>query len=878
MKKITLAILTAVMLLCGLCSCQLSDILGGLGTGGGNTGPAYNLLVTSENATALDVAEIRAAIFNLTGDITVVADTDPAKDGEIVFGDADRDVTEAAKEKLEAEIGKSTAEVGYIIYADGKSIAVYWNNDELKAMAIHAFLTKIVDTAKLEVEEGILASACYTMRALRSESEWFELSQAADPEVYNALKELSAYYDGAVILGWLANLWDNDVGAFYFSASARDNEPFRPDIESTNQALGWLSNNNVLKDQNTLPNDIKLKLVTFAKSLQSETDGYFYHPQWPQGRDKLQVDRYGRDLSWASSIITRFTVDTDGDGTEEQQYPNWCTPSGVKCELHKDGGSCSFATATTNAGIGLSTPVLASSRAITVGINDSAVSAVSRVKNSSQVIAVASAKPDYSSPEAFVAWLEATNTNIKEHSGNAQIINAQQDMIIGNGYCDELLDFLDRIQEEVYDEQSRNEETCTGLWQYYDDYHAVWGLLKYTPFYNDNVYGRELKYAEEIVRTCLRVIMLPADGRFQANDIYNQWQGMQALFNNVKKHNPKKLDSLYEIVRENAADYISNSIAKLEYFKSPEGAFAFLSTGRSSTTLYGTPVSNGEYEGDVNATVLLCSMYRCMFSCLGYDVIHLASPDDLDGFLYTIRNLEPVSKNELPTPTTIDFESDEALLGGGKLGNLSGGATLLNTEKSYKISGVVTAEGDNNVLQFNSKVSAASYGDGLTFDTTGLVGENCIVFESDICVASASINDIIQIRIGDFYRLRLNKSGSGIRIYEMLETSGAVTPKTVTTSLKMGEWFRLRIECYKSDDNLEAPRFKIFINGQHVLTSENYYGINGNNANETASTVLFRAYKSAENEIYFDNCFFHVQHKYFDPDNHTLTDARDAEE
>jgi hypothetical protein len=83
-----------------------------------------------------------------------------------------------------------------------------------------------------------------------------------------------------------------------------------------------------------MPDDIKKKLVTFAREMQSAKDGLFYHPQWPQEKSLLATDRYGRDYGNATSIINRFTYDTDGDGIPNKLYPKYCVANGTKCAIH----------------------------------------------------------------------------------------------------------------------------------------------------------------------------------------------------------------------------------------------------------------------------------------------------------------------------------------------------------------------------------------------------------------------------------------------------------------------------------------------------------------------------------------------------------------
>jgi len=114
------------------------------------------------------------------------------------------------------------------------------------------------------------------------------------------MKLLLRLYDER-ILEWYANLFDPEIGGFYYSNSGRDTEGYLPDIESTVQALNSLETAGILKGgTRTLPEWAQKKVLAFAKSLQDPEDGYFYHPQW--GKD-VATSRRGRDLSWATEVI-----------------------------------------------------------------------------------------------------------------------------------------------------------------------------------------------------------------------------------------------------------------------------------------------------------------------------------------------------------------------------------------------------------------------------------------------------------------------------------------------------------------------------------------------------------------------------------------------
>ena len=121
-------------------------------------------------------------------------------------------------------------------------------------------------------------------------NKWEQLERIASPEVVAALKKLNAYFDGRKIAEWAANLYDPEVGGFYYSNSARDNEGYAPDLESTCQILHLLTGNGGYKSSDdALPDDIKQKIVDFVKrriflssSMAEGTGKSQQRPLWPR--------------------------------------------------------------------------------------------------------------------------------------------------------------------------------------------------------------------------------------------------------------------------------------------------------------------------------------------------------------------------------------------------------------------------------------------------------------------------------------------------------------------------------------------------------------------------------------------------------------------
>ena len=801
--------------------------------------------------------------------LSLYTDVAAIASGEVVFGESDRAITLAAKKELEQKIAQSSKDdCGYIIYTDGKNIAVYWTVSDMGAIALQKFVDTVLNEKGLVVDAGVLASELYVKREYESEKHWIALAAKADEKTYNAIRTLYNYFDGRKMIGWMANLYDPEIGGFYYSNSARDTAGFLPDIESTSQLLGMVVSTGAIANRNDyIPNEIKAKIVEFAKSLQSTEDGYFYHPQWPQGRDKLQTDRYGRDMGSATNTITSFWLDTDGDGKyDTKQYPNWCAPNGVKCALHQGTDEkCSFPVATTAI-----TDSMESAVVTTVSV--SVQSAVSKISTST-VKPVVSQYPDYSSRAAFSAWLEEYNKSIRVDSGAAHNLAAIQSEIIQHGYADIVLDHLNRNLMLTYEEQLKAGEEPTGLWQTDINYRLVWSLLKYAVWYNNGAHGcafpKELiPYA---VKSCIKVTALEPDGEYRMNDLYNQWTSVQSLISNVNKFysDTEKVEiknQIYEIMRENAADLVANSLKKIEPFKMDDGSFAYQSNGKSMTTIYGTPIAMGVREGDVNAVALCVGMYEAIFDCLGLPEVPLCTADDGEYFVSELLSCEPIKKQG-QTDGTFTFEDGTYSSVDIKFGHANSGSSLTVVDDP---------DGDDLALYFVS-LSGTSAGDGVEFRPASH-GSSCYIFETDIYVTSETSDGyVVQITMGTRYMMTLKKSGNTVSFGDApsdAHMNGQLTWATFSTD----EWHRIRVEYYPQGDTngIDTPKIKIWFDEEYLGVSDNYFGsYDGKLTSGLYTKVYFYSMKVPNTYIYLDNCFFASDDKVFDENDEDITDFRD---
>lgn len=138
---------------------------------------------------------------------------------------------------------------------------------------------------------------------------------------------------GKEIIDWLISLYDPESGGFYYSISARDTEGFLPDLESTYQAVYLLQQGGMYKSgavsEKIIPKPVQEGFIEYARELQDEEDGYFYHTHWGK---KVPPSRKNRDLMWARGLINKFggsfkyplpeerikaSVEADGDSQKE---------------------------------------------------------------------------------------------------------------------------------------------------------------------------------------------------------------------------------------------------------------------------------------------------------------------------------------------------------------------------------------------------------------------------------------------------------------------------------------------------------------------------------------------------------------------------------
>ncbi len=578
-----------------------------------------------------------------------VTDDNPESKNELVVGRCDRDSSRTAYTLLEVNEQESVFEARYVIYSSGNSVALAYDEVRGYEQYIIDHVTSVFEAEFVKDGEPLNMSAGVSYVGVidlmeyqdaadevSKETLWKNFENAAGSEAAAVLKEkYEEIYSADGLVNWFAGLFDTELGGFYYSNSARDNEQvyysgayydLLPDIESTAQALGFIESSGLLRGwssiSNALPEWMCEAIVKFVKEKQDE-NGYFYHPQWTKAMVDAQLSRRGRDLSNAVGILAKFGAS-----------PTYDTMTGVKGDgLLYDG-----------------TPV--SKEALTLPIGASSTIMVSYILKTSS--AVPSHMQDEESFRAYLAGFESPDGSkyiLRDSYWIGNQLSAQASQIkgrdaqlkaAGESYTlTEILgEWLDSYCQEETGTWSQSYDSESGAWKANTIYDALNGLMKISSAYQ--ALGLALPYPEASVKTAIETITT-TDKNYTVCYAYNSWVAICNIMNNVNKHKPvleaeKIISDIRTTLRSNAAALIAATLDKQAIFLCEDGSFSYNENSTSATS-QGLPVAiSGTKEGDVNATVI-CTVgtLEHMFSALGYPEVPILYRGDFNRMLLLIE-------------------------------------------------------------------------------------------------------------------------------------------------------------------------------------------------------------------------------------------------
>ena len=536
---------------------------------------------------------------------------------EIVIGDTAREITAKAKaallEKIEENkenITKSGAEedevTGFIIYAEGETLAVVWKDFQIAPKA----LEYLADNLTALSGDGVLYTDVFSIMDYLTEHEkklyeekWARL-EAKLPEKYRAdlireMKLLNSLrtHESAK---WLGSLYDPETGGWYISRSARETEGFGPDIESTFYALSLVGYTGMAemfdgedymeKFTYAYPKDILDKVGNWLYNLQDE-DGYFYVPQWPKKyiEENGKQIRITRDVGSAKRILRALGI----------------TPK------YSDAGS---------------------------GAKDSKSALLTQ----------------YESVENFREYLLGFDRELE----NATDSERGWKFYLWGSYFQSTLNLMnDEMRKMMVEFFNKHQNPKNGVWTEELYYNSTNAIHKICSVYNS--VGAPMNYIDEMIDSTLEI--LNWDVETKPTDsccaIYNVWSVFPYLYSNIRKcgeGTPEEREIRCEekkaLVYEGAAKAINTTYHQIkELFL--EGGEVSVSRGRSYTSVYGCPAALGIKEGDIGGYLLGAydvEQYVFLALELGDYTIPLFTEKDRLAFMQAVRDAKPPVKKPNP--------------------------------------------------------------------------------------------------------------------------------------------------------------------------------------------------------------------------------------
>lgn len=411
-------------------------------------------------------------------------------------------------------------------------------------------------------------------------------------EAADALRDYYTLFDERYYL-WQASLYSrkrdkdgNIIGGYYYSCSGRDTDGYEIDLESTQQAIGFLCGSGMIAEYGgdpakAIPLDMQKEMINFAKSLQSPDDGYFYHPQWGK---EISTSRRGRDLDWAKMTFDRF-----GDA------PLYDTPNGLKGTLGAPG-----------------------------------------VKNTASPVASVQTLPkELQSPENYKEYLESYTEGMKTNSyyhGNLFGSFSSQVIARGEEYIKVYENFANSLQ---------NPEN--GLWEESVDYNSINGLMKISGTYN--ALGIKFNHAEKALVSAIKMVTHEGEdvkGRAAVYgvDVFNPFIAIHNLFDNIRKFgNPEFVEKCINEMKENAYEIITVSKRKVAQFKKPDGSFGYTCNTVPPRSQAAPVAVEGTLEGDINGgNLVVQGVSNFLCRSLGVEVVPLFYPSDFDAYIEAVAS------------------------------------------------------------------------------------------------------------------------------------------------------------------------------------------------------------------------------------------------
>ena len=695
----------------------------------------------------------------------------------------------------------------------------------------------------------------YHSNAISSISSYLGGSDAAA-----ALKQIYTLFDSDYYL-LLSHLFDPGVGGFYYSISARDNDGFLPDLESSRQILNVVNNSGLASAYgnnwiNLFSSDEKALIAKFVQDMKAD-DGYYYHPQWGTN---ISTSRRSRDLTSATFILKSLGLIESAVAIDD--YAS--SPTGLTSRL---GTTASYAVA--------------------------------------RVVATSATPSHLASEAAFRAYMEEREAALKSNSysiGNT--LSAQSGEINAAGLHSVLIEYLNKWQFD------------NGLWESTVSYNAINGLMKISMMYTTDDLKNNITKTKAALNSLMTFMLDELDENGNLTDealeavegitfIYNPWVSLAKLSGALTDTDKTNFNTK---LKANAANLINGTYKKLCVFEKKDGGFSYQPKTSSYQSQGEIVALRGVAESDVNATTIAAGMVVSyilpVFGVPTASMPKLFTEADSEMFYELLNARTPVEKVVvIGTPVKVTYDNYEE-----SEGDTEGGVLLYpdysvitnvgdrDTENGKYIwfqSGIVqnpAAGKTDNVLYAESfirdtngdgeykstsdskEMAPSGYSSSTDFSIVNYAAEgNTYVFETDIYVSPTKTGTVAEL-----YFQNKNNSDQSTKLQLNAYTSGSTTylriveanyfygsngnNGTIADKIAVNAWVKLRFELTKTYDasgKVSSMLMSIYVNDTLAKTFESgkYDSDNACYYDFTINAFRFSYFRSANTKFYFNNSF-----------------------
>jgi len=852
---------------------------------------------------------------------------------EILIGKTTRDVSASVGEELKALASADAfhyiiaEENGKIVILADDVLGYYYASEYLPAAYLKDGVLAIPEGCR-DVQtvtwETYHASEHYAEVLRREEERIAKEKEANDPyreaklllseDALKALKEMDAALFSEDIYRWIAELYDPETGAIYFSISGRDNFGYLPDIETTGQASGVLNNLGIGTLSRVLNTEQKARLLTWVQTLQSNRDGYNYHPHWSVD---ISSSRRSRDYSFSG---TSFDV-AGAPGLRLYDDANYRLSGGTSgtkgvtvMEAYNSAltGLPYFTVESTAASSSM--PAHLKNEEVFVKYVNDMWNSTCKVAGTHErhfctdsCVIIENPSDSYmkivDGKMVITRGYQCTSCHVCKHTvGHSYSFGhntgAQNSQLKAVGLGDALVMYLFDIQENVqaslrdkaqaayiaekgeaaWNALSADEKNAirtaaeNGIWEEEITYNTCSGLMKISG--TPGSHGYEFRYAKAAINTAIKVALFPVEDYYAQKEsivsIYNPFNAISYIMSNLNKYSTdeKIRTETVALIRANAAELFRNTAAKLDGYRMPDGGYSYSYSGYC-TNSQGQPVAVsgwlGHGEGDVNGTALAIGTRSALLSIMqvsvgapfsGINALYSENGYDLNGD-GKIEGLELQATHTQVFQSLITNKKPIK-----KVDNTSAEKiyTFEKDDPAEIAGGTVVTDGDRGVLKV---VDPDTTGISVTFrpvykmddETANVVKLDMKVVEGNNTVTHQLFVDNSVMHINFTYT-------DGIFTFHTVDASGKWTQvvdkdsgKTISVNAK--EWFTIQLSMYPDGIEIDGKLYYAVLSFTQdgVTQSCNVEVLKG-----YGTPTAFRMYSlySAITTTYYDNVSFNM--------------------